>query len=110
MFSSDEYDLVLDFNHLDGYGWTFNTGYNCTFNTGSNCTFKTGSYCTFNTGHDCTFDTGFGCTFSLYNVNSCTFKYNDEGKLDNGIILDNMDNKHCVLNRDFVRLQKVTNG
>jgi hypothetical protein len=60
-FSSNEDNLVLDFNYVDDC--TFKTGFNCTFKTGSNCTFDTESDCTFDTGFNCTFDTGFNCTF-----------------------------------------------
>ena len=69
-FSSNENNLVLDFNDI--YGVTFKTKYNCTFKTGSNCVFKTGSYCTFETKPLCVFNTGYNCTFNTgYN---CTFK------------------------------------
>lgn len=85
-FSSDESNLVLDFNGINnctfktgsyctfktgfdctfktGFNCTFKTGFNCTFDTGSDCTFKTDSYCTFNTGSYCTFNTGSNCTFN----------------------------------------------
>ena len=60
-FSSNEWDLVLDF--INETGWTFKTDSDCTFKTGNDCTFNTGSYCTFKTGSDCTFKTGSNCTF-----------------------------------------------
>ena len=126
-FISAYSDLVLDFTGLSG--WTFKTVFNCIFKTGHhcifktgpyctfdvdwNCTFSTGSDCTFSTGSNCTFDTSYYCTFSIYDVKSCTFKYNDYGFkdiLDNGIILDKNDNRHYVLNKEFVQFRKVTNG
>ena len=76
-FSSNENELVLDFNGIDGvtfktvYSCTFNTGDNCTFKTGWNCTFKTVAYCTFKTGENCTFNTGYYCTFNT--GDNCTF-------------------------------------
>ena len=60
-FSTNEYDLVLDFRNIDGV--TFKTGSRCTFTTGSGCMFTTGSGCTFTTGSGCTFDTLSNCTF-----------------------------------------------
>ena len=80
---------------------------------GTSCTFTTGFGCSFNIGSHCTFNTGNGCTFLVYGINSCTFKYKDFTWLDvmdNGIILDKEDNKHYVLNKEFVRLQRLTNG
>jgi len=85
---------------------TFHTGEWCTFDTGRHCTFTTGAYCTFNTSHYCTFDTGKSCTLALYNINTCKFK-----KYDGiSIILDRKDNKHYLLNEEFIILQKVLNG
>ena len=76
-FSTNEEDLVLDFNEYDdvtfdtGPHCTFKTGSNCVFNTISCCTFKTGPGCTFKTGSHCTFKTGPGCTFDT--GSSCIF-------------------------------------
>ena len=74
-FNSEENDLVLDFNGLDGWifmagnysgnGCTFTTGRRCTFRAGNNCTFKTGSGCTFITGNDCIFKTGNGLVIDV---------------------------------------------
>jgi len=110
-FATEEDDLFLDFTGLSD--WTFKTGHSCifktlndcTFKTWSGCTFKTGHNCTFNTYSSCTFNTGGRCTFSLYNINNCKFKSGSSG-----IILDKEDNKHYLLNEEFVRLQKVING
>ena len=85
-FTSEEYDLVLDFYGIDGVTFntstdcTFKAGSGCTFKTGSRCTFKAGSRCTFKTGSKCTFKTGFGCTFKTgsrctFDIShNCTFK------------------------------------
>lgn len=59
IFSSNVYDLVIDFNGIRNC--TFITNRFCTLITGSSCTFKTGSYCTFMTRDGCTFDTGYRC-------------------------------------------------
>jgi hypothetical protein len=81
-FSSNEDNLVIDFNCISGCsfktgnGCTFNTGSDCTFNTRYECTFDTGSDCTFNTGSDCTFKTGSRCTFDA--GCECTFKTGKE--------------------------------
>ena len=86
-----------------GSGCTLNTGDHCTFVTCGHSTFFTGNYCTFATGYNCTFYAGDHCIFSIWGINSCTFKYNEFGDLlNNGIILDNVDNKHYVLSREFV--------
>ena len=101
----------------------FNVSGNCTFNTGDYCTFETGSYGTFRTGYSCTFktiyhcmfnthsyctfDTGNGCTFSLWDINSCMFKFDNYG---NSIILDRKDNEAYKLTKEFVALQKIKNG
>ena len=91
-FSSNENNLVLDFNSLNNWTFktggcctfktddncTFNTGYSCTFNTGNDCTFNTGYNCTFNTGYSCTFNTGYNCTFNT--GYSCTFNIYDNFK------------------------------
>ena len=106
-----------------GHGCTFNTQNDCTFNTGDYCTFETGSYGTFRTGYSCTFktsyhcmfnthsyctfDTGNGCTFSLWDINSCMFKFDNYG---NSIILDRKDNEAYKLTKEFVALQKIKNG
>ena len=133
-FRSSEGDLVLDF---DLYGWyfktgshctfksgsscTFDTGGQCTFNTGVNCTFDTDGQCTFNTGWNCTFDTGIGCifktgsgctfntynncTFALWKINTCKFNISN-----NSIILDRKDGKTYKITKEFIQLQKITNG
>ena len=119
-FISDYSDLVLDFT--DSQDWTFktgsyctfrtlsnctfNTGYGCIFNTHWRCTFKTGHSCTFNTGDKCTFNTCHHCIFSIYDINSCTFKSYD----DTCIVLDRGSGKRYVLTKEFMQLQKVTNG
>ena len=79
-FSSDEDDLVIDFNDIDYC--TFKTGSYCIFDTGSDCTFKTGSYCTFDTGSYCTFDTGSDCTFKT--GSNCTFDTGSNCIFDTG--------------------------
>jgi len=88
-----------------GYGCIFNTGGDCTFDTGHDCTFTTLGGCTFKTWSGCTFETGDECTFLLYNINTCKFKSGSSG-----VILDRENNKHYLLNEEFVRLRKVTNG
>ena len=111
-FSSNEDNLVLDFNYVDDC--TFDTGSNCTFKTGSNCTFKTGSNCTLNTGSDCTFDTGFNCTFDTrsnctFDTGSyCTFKTGSSCTFDTGFncTFDTRDN--CVVvRRDVYEIIEV---
>ena len=119
VFSSTEDFLVIDC----GKGWTFKTGDSCMFGTGGNCTFTTGHSCTFKTGNNCTFSTGgcctFGivgsnstfntgaeCTFMLWGINTCTFKSSD----GISIILDIKDNKHYILDKEFVHLQKILKG
>jgi hypothetical protein len=42
-FSTNEYNLVLDFTDINGV--TFKTGFYCTFKTGSECTFNTSENC-----------------------------------------------------------------
>ena len=89
-FSSNENNLVLDFNNIDNV--TFKTGYDCTFKTGSNCTFDTGFNCIFKTGSGCTFKTGFNCTFKTgYN---CVVVRRDVFE----VIVLNEDNNHIKLN------------
>ena len=123
VFFSKENELVLDFNSCNDYGWTFKTGYGCTFKTGSNCTFttkgdctfqtfdnctfKTGVTCTFRTYDNCTFTTGGLCTFSVYNINTCKFKSYDR---ISSIILDRSVNKHYLLTKEFIDLQKIKNN
>jgi len=134
-FATEEDDLFLDFTGLSDWTFktggfstfkgghkcifntgsicTFNTGYGCTFGAGGDCTFYTGydcifntfNGCTFKTGEHCTFDTGDDCTFLLYDINTCKFKSGSSG-----IILDKEDNKHYLLNEEFIRLQAVING
>ena len=135
IFSSYENYLTFLFGCIDGwtfntgsmctfdtgYECTFNTGYNCTFHTGSNCTFKTGecctfrtasnctfrtaNYCMFKTGSNCTFKTGAYCTFLLCNINTCKFKKWD----DISIILDYKDNNRYILNKELIKILKVSN-
>ena len=85
---------------------TFKTGYNCIFHTGKSCTFKTFNNCTFKTGISCTFYTCNNCTFLVTSISTQTFNNCDFGS----IILDVKDNKHYILNEEFVRLQKVLKG
>ena len=108
VFTSKEDDLVLDFTGLSG--WTFNVSNYCTFRTGHNCIFITGCGCTFRTGSRCTFDTNGNCTFSLWDINTCKFK--SYGGYGGGlsIILDRRYNEAYKLTKEFVALQKVTNG
>jgi len=120
-FSTNCYDLILDFYGFDN--WTFKTGSGCTFKTGATCTFETGFHCTFFTGAWCTFDTGEGCTFKtgatctfnigatctilLHNLKSCTFlNVNVDG---DSIILDTRDKQHYLLNGELLQLIKVMN-
>ena len=69
-FSTDEDNLVLDFNNINNI--IFTTGTGCIFTTGSGCTFKTDSHCIFTTGPGCTFTTDSHCTFTT--GSGCIFK------------------------------------
>ncbi len=128
VFASRAVNLELDFTGC--HGWTFKTGENCTFKTGVSCTFRTGNECTFKTGYDCifytghqctfdtgnrctfkpgigcTFDTGGVCIFLLWDINSYKFKSYD----DMSTILDRLNKRRYVLNKEYIQFQKVRNG
>ena len=113
-FSSNENDLVLDFNGLNNCTFdtssycTFKTGSHCTFNAGLYSTFKTGSHCTFDTGSGCTFDTGSDCTFKIGSY--CTFKTGSRCTFDTGSRCTFDTGSHCVVVRrdvfEFVHLKE----
>jgi hypothetical protein len=69
-FSTNESNLVLDFNNEEGWSFKtggsciFKTGIDCVFDTGSHCDFYTSDFCRFTTRHTCTFDTGSHCDFN----------------------------------------------
>ena len=114
-FTTDESNLVLDFNNIDGitfktgvfctfktghgctfktgHGCTFKTWYGCTFDTWHGCTFKTGALCTFKTGALCTFDTGYGCTFDTWHA--CTFKTGKECVVIRRDVYEVIELKEC---------------
>lgn len=97
-FSSNENNLVLDFNGIDyctfniGHFCILNTGHFCTFNIGSYCTFNASSYCTFNTSSYCTFRTGSNCTFKT--GSACAFNTGYDCTFDCG--------ENCVVVRKDV--------
>ena len=108
VFTSKEDDLELDFTGL--YGWTFKVVDSCTFKAGDCCTFNTGCGCTFRTGNFCTFNTASNCTFSLWDINTCKFKYYGGYGGGLSIILDRKDSEAYKLTKEFIQLQKVKNG
>ena len=96
-FTSEEYNLVLDFYRIDGV--TFNTNADCTFNTGSYCTFNTSSYCNFNTGSYCNFDTGPCCTFKT--GFRCTFKTDFRCTFKTGSRCTFKTGSRCTFDTDY---------
>jgi len=111
-FTSEEYDLVLDFYGIDGV--TFNTSDDCTFNTGSYCTFNTDSYCTFKTEFRCTFKTGSCCTFDTGSScffdtsHNCTFKTGSSCFFDTSHNCTFKTGSECVIvRRDVFEVNQV---
>lgn len=85
---------------------TFDTGSFCTFDAGDNCKFKTANWCMFHVNECCTFDTGTTCSFLLRDISTHKFKKHDGVST----ILDRKDEKHYLLTKEFVQLQKVKHG
>ena len=94
VFSSNQHNLVLDFNYLTV--WTFKTGSHCIFNTGMNSSFNTGDSCIFNTGMNCSFNTGDSCTFKTYS--DCTFITGDNCTFNTGMNCTFNTGDSCIFN------------